>query len=368
MSTHTVRPHMKVGVEGSRSPKGGKLKSLRLPNFEALHEQDHHHHGTFSSSNDDDDRHRTIVDDDSSTYISWNSKHSQRKDNSKPVYGGSIVSLGSGGGGGVGGGGGGGEVYGDGSNDDEVLGHKVATIKQRRRRTQEEQEEQGDIAEPFDDITLESGKYFGGDDENNITAPSSHSKSKHHSNNKYEVLHGLGRGGFSTVVKVRNQRDGQLYAMKVIPKIFSRSKAKAEKHQLQIRTEMNIMTQVSSSCHFLSRCFDVFESYSCAYFILELYSGGDLFYHLNNKLKGPGCFSEVESRFILAQIYLALEHFHASGYLHRDIKVKYLFPQEGKKWIETVLLVFFFFSFLLPCFNAPIHPYLSLSLSFFFLS
>jgi hypothetical protein len=302
MSTHTVRPHMKVGVEGSRSPKGGKLKSLHLPNFEALHEQDHHH-GTFSSSsNDDGDRHRTIVDDDSSeSYISWKSKHSLRKDNSKPVYGGSIVSLGSGGGGG---GGGGYE-----SNDDEALG-----------------------------------------------------------NNKYEVLHGLGRGGFSTVVKVRNQRDGQLYAMKVIPKIFSRSKAKAEKHQLQIRTEMTIMTQVSSSSHFLSRCFDVFESYSCAYFILELYSGGDLFYHLNNKLKGPGCFSEVESRFILAQIYLALEHFHASGYLHRDIKVKYLFPQEGKKWIETVLLVFFFFSFLLPCFNAPIHPYLSLSLSFFFLS
>jgi len=56
--------------------------------------------------------------------------------------------------------------------------------------------------------------------------------------------------------------------------------------------------------------------------------GGDLFFHLTRRVdaapedaaSGAG-FSEQESRVLLAEITLGLEHMHAHNFIHCDIKV-----------------------------------------------
>lgn len=50
--------------------------------------------------------------------------------------------------------------------------------------------------------------------------------------------------------------------------------------------------------------------------MLEFLNGGDLFYHM--KKSGP--FDENTSKFIMAEIILALEHLHKHGVVYRDLK------------------------------------------------
>jgi len=57
--------------------------------------------------------------------------------------------------------------------------------------------------------------------------------------------------------------------------------------------------------------------------VMDLQRGGDLFFHLMNRIDSTGVgFTEDETRVILAELYLALEHVHKQGFIHRDIKVE----------------------------------------------
>lgn len=49
---------------------------------------------------------------------------------------------------------------------------------------------------------------------------------------------------------------------------------------------------------------------------MDLLTGGDLRYHINNE----GKFTEEQSKFIIASITLGLEYCHINGIIHRDIK------------------------------------------------
>ena len=49
---------------------------------------------------------------------------------------------------------------------------------------------------------------------------------------------------------------------------------------------------------------------------MDIKEGGDLRYHLAKKHK----FTEVETRFIVATIILALEYLHKKMIIHRDVK------------------------------------------------
>jgi len=82
------------------------------------------------------------------------------------------------------------------------------------------------------------------------------------------------------------------------------------------------MTQVPPS-PFLQQCHLAFESPTDLFFVLDLASGGDLFFHLIARIQATGGgFAEDESRRQLAEVVVGLAHLHAHGYVHRDVKVR----------------------------------------------
>jgi len=59
---------------------------------------------------------------------------------------------------------------------------------------------------------------------------------------------------------------------------------------------------------------------------MDLLTGGDLRYHISRHRK----FNEVQTKFFVACILLALEYLHSNGILHRDIKPENLvFDKRG---------------------------------------
>lgn len=137
-------------------------------------------------------------------------------------------------------------------------------------------------------------------------------------NETFNVVDGLGSGGFAVVVKVRHVHTGQEFAMKVIPK----KKLKRARERERLFEELRVMTELAPS-PFLQRCHFSFESQTCIFFINDLVLGGDLFYHLVNQIKSTGTgFPEHIARTILVELFLALEHMHNNGFVHRDIKVE----------------------------------------------
>jgi serine/threonine protein kinase len=139
----------------------------------------------------------------------------------------------------------------------------------------------------------------------------------------FTVLEGLGRGGFSTVVKVQHLATNQMYAMKVIPKDDSNVASRIENNKDEIMMELYVMKEISMSCPFLQRCYHAFESINSVFFIMDLNSGGDLFYHLSEHVMMSGIGLEEDTcRTLLAEIYLALKYLHKHNILHRDVKVE----------------------------------------------
>jgi p70 ribosomal S6 kinase len=65
------------------------------------------------------------------------------------------------------------------------------------------------------------------------------------------------------------------------------------------------------------------ETPSNTFLVMDLLSGGDLFYQLDKTLaNGSEGFAEDKARVILAEISLGLVHLHRCGYLHLDIKIE----------------------------------------------
>jgi serine/threonine protein kinase len=136
-------------------------------------------------------------------------------------------------------------------------------------------------------------------------------------NSSFKVIEGLGSGGYAVVVKVEEVETGKHFAMKCITK----SKRHGRRHRDRMKIELKVMTEIDES-PFLQRCHNAFENAAYVYFILDLQTGGDLFYHLVAKIaeKGWG-FAEEQVCILLSEVYLALEHMHKFNMIHRDVKV-----------------------------------------------
>jgi len=131
------------------------------------------------------------------------------------------------------------------------------------------------------------------------------------------VIGGLGRGGYSIVVKAEHMETKMKYALKII----SKKRSCRPKDQDRLRRELKLMIDLDSK--FLQRCHRCFESTSDIFFLLDFIDGGDLFFHLcRRQMKKKRGFSESEIRILLSEVFLGVEHLHKHGFIHRDLKIE----------------------------------------------
>jgi serine/threonine protein kinase len=195
--------------------------------------------------------------------------------------------------------------------------------------------------------TGSSGSGGGGDDGSERTKRTNSSSSKKTSNKKnknkkngnnnddnllpkvlvkkdrqpmFRVVDGLGMGGFSIVLKVQDIKTYKTWAMKKISKSKS---SMTWQSRLQQKLEIDIMKELPPS-PFVQKCEYIFEDSKHIYMVFEELKG-DLFYHFSSRmgaLNNFHAFSENECKTLLAELYLAVEHIHNHGVVHRDIKLE----------------------------------------------
>jgi serine/threonine protein kinase len=140
------------------------------------------------------------------------------------------------------------------------------------------------------------------------------------------VVTGLGMGGYSVVVVVEHLQLPVRYAMKVI----SKESANRRKDKHRISNELQFLRDLPP-CPFVCRCQMAFESKLAIFFVVDLCSGGDLFFHLERRTRqGLLGLGEDLSRLVLAEIAAGLIHLHSNNVVHRDIKVEnIMFDAQG---------------------------------------
>ena len=89
------------------------------------------------------------------------------------------------------------------------------------------------------------------------------------------------------------------------------------------------------------RLFEIYESDTSLFLVVELCRGGDLF----ARLKGGARFNEVEATYIIAQILRAVNYMHSLDIVHGDLKLEnFLLSNGGNVFKQTVKLIDFGFS------------------------
>jgi serine/threonine protein kinase len=122
----------------------------------------------------------------------------------------------------------------------------------------------------------------------------------------------LGKGSFGTVVLVKQNDSGRLFAQKQFKKA---SLVVRKKLVDQTRTERDILKSIRHP--FIVKLYYAFQDQEKLYLILEYAQGGELFHHLSMERMFP----EDTARFYMAEMVLALEHLHqVVGVVYRDLK------------------------------------------------
>jgi len=120
----------------------------------------------------------------------------------------------------------------------------------------------------------------------------------------------LGRGGFGSVIACKRGVSGKLYAMKVMDK----KRIKLKKSESLTVNERVSLAAVESP--FVVNLKYSFHTHESIFLILDLMTGGDLGYHLQQK----GKFPKKECLYYAARIMLGLQALHDEGYVYRDLK------------------------------------------------
>jgi len=136
----------------------------------------------------------------------------------------------------------------------------------------------------------------------------------------FEMLKVIGRGSFGKVMQVRKKGEDTIYAMKILKK-----KAIIQRNQLEhTRAERKILEALNHP--FLMTLRYAFQTETKLYFVLDYYTGGELFFHLKKKRR----FRENEAKLMVCEVGMALGHLHALDVIYRDLKPEnILLDQKG---------------------------------------
>lgn len=135
----------------------------------------------------------------------------------------------------------------------------------------------------------------------------------------YEFKEKLGTGSFATVKKVQRKADKEVFAVKII------RKNKLNKEELSVvHDEVEIMQRVEHK-HCV-RLFEIYETGSKLYMVMEILTGGELF----DRIVSKGSYSEKEAAEVVNTVSTALKYLHQNGIVHRDLKPENLIYQSEK--------------------------------------
>lgn len=118
---------------------------------------------------------------------------------------------------------------------------------------------------------------------------------------KYEIQKLLGQGTFSNVFRVEDKISKLPYAIKVIE--FHKS-SYGEVDRKMFEAEKTILTSISHEN--IISVHEIIKTESCAYMIMELAIGGDLF----EKIQILGHIDETETLRITRMLVSAVDHLH----------------------------------------------------------
>jgi len=125
----------------------------------------------------------------------------------------------------------------------------------------------------------------------------------------YNITEELGRGAFSVVKKAKNRKTGEECAIKFIEKKF------VDKQDMNLLArEIDIMKKVSHPN--VLKLKEVFETDDIIALVMELITGGELFYKIVEK----GNYSENDAANIVKQMLAGVAYLHEQGIAHRDLK------------------------------------------------
>lgn len=128
--------------------------------------------------------------------------------------------------------------------------------------------------------------------------------------NDFEIGKPLGQGKFGRVYLAREKKTKFIVALKVLQK----SQLLRASFEHQLRREIEIQSHLRHPN--ILRMYGYFYDSTKVYLILEYCMGGELYKHLQNKVR----FDERSSAKMIVQMADALQYCHSKNVIHRDIK------------------------------------------------
>ncbi len=131
----------------------------------------------------------------------------------------------------------------------------------------------------------------------------------------YQVEKELGKGTFAVVNLARRVEDGEEVAIKVIDKRKCKDTA-------ALRNEVSCL----KTCEHpnIIRLFELFESKSKVYLVMEVVHGGELF----DRIVQLGKYTEKDARGLFQNLVGAIGYLHERSIVHRDLKPENLLVSE----------------------------------------
>ena len=128
--------------------------------------------------------------------------------------------------------------------------------------------------------------------------------------NNFDFLYIVGRGGFGKVWKVRLKKTNELFALKEMSKV----KIIDRRSEISIMSERNLLSKLNHP--FIVNMYFAFQDFCNLYLVMDLLTGGDLRYHIAHQKT----FTEMQTKFFISNMLLALDYIHSQNIIHRDIK------------------------------------------------
>ncbi|MCZ6683865.1 MAG: serine/threonine-protein kinase [Planctomycetota bacterium] len=128
----------------------------------------------------------------------------------------------------------------------------------------------------------------------------------------FQIMQKIGAGAMATVYKAKQLSLDRIVAIKVLPKRLSENPEFVERFYREGRAAAKL------NHNNIVQAIDVGENGGYHYFVMEFVDGSTVY---DEFIKNRS-FDEARALDIIRQVGLALEHAHARGFIHRDVKPK----------------------------------------------